>query len=190
MAQVIHGQQHAPRGTDPGITDVWINVATGGTPWSSGTHYVSGDSVLHDNFHYVCFREHGPGYTPDSHTREPWVDDYWWAYWYTDRPVFLNGSNASPTGSIPNPVPMRYRLSVGPPNYLTDDPVNIAVDFYTQHQIDIQGDVTGLSYGETVFVLPLEYTHDSDVPYHAHDDSGSYIACRLLSTGEFVWGTV
>jgi hypothetical protein len=140
-----HGNRHAPRGSDPSPTDVWIYVG---------------------------------------------VDP---------RCPFVNGSNAPPSIDIPNPVPMRFRISVGPPNECEyagwegtdpstgDRPVASSINYYTDHQIEIQGDVTGLSPGDIVFVLPLEYTHDYDVPYHTHDDSGVYVPCRLLSTGEFIY---
>jgi hypothetical protein len=137
-----HGPRHAPRGSDPSPTDVWIYVG---------------------------------------------VDP---------RCPFVNGSNAPPTVDIPNPCPLRFRISVGPPNECEYagwnsmiDPVASAILAYTDHQIDIQGDVTGLSSGDIVFVIPLEFQHEFDVPYDTHDDSKTYVACRLLSTGEFIWDT-
>ncbi len=142
-----HGSRHAPRGSDPSPTDVWIYIG---------------------------------------------VDP---------RVPFVNGSNASPTTAIPNPVPMRFRLSVGPPNdceyadWSGSDPktgtrpVATSIVAYTDHQIEIQGDVTDLVIGDTVFVLPLEFQHEFDVPYHTHDTYGAYVPCRLLATGEFIWGT-
>lgn len=149
-----HGSRHAPRGSDPSPTDVWI--------------YVGVDA----------------------------------------RVPFVTGANAAPTVDVPNPVPMRFRISVGPPNDCQydgwaatvdpgppvvvtpgGDPVATAINFYTDHQIEIQGDVTGLVSGDIVFVLPLEFQHAYDVPYHTHDDVGAYVPCRLLSTGEFIWNT-
>jgi hypothetical protein len=138
-----HGLRHAPRGSDPSQTDVWIYVG---------------------------------------------VDP---------RVPFVNGGNAGATVAVPNPVPARFRISVGPPNECeyagwnsSTDPVATAILAYTDHQIDIQGDVTGLVIGDTVFVLPLEFQHDYDVPYHTHDIYGAYVPCRLLKTGEFIWGQV
>lgn len=137
-----HGIRHAPRGSDPTQTDVWIYVG---------------------------------------------VDP---------RCPFVNGSNRAPTLDIPNPVPMRFRISVGPPNECeyagwdsSTDPVASAILAYSDHQIEIQGDVTGLVPLDIVFNIPLEFQHEFDVPYKTHDDSGIYVPCRLLSTGEFIWGT-
>ncbi len=96
---------------------------------------------------------------------------------------------------------MRFRISVGPPNdceysaWLHTNPVSgtrpvaTSIIAYTDHQIEIQGDITGVIPGDTVFVIPLEYQHDYDVPYPSHDDAGFYVPCRLLSTGEFIYGT-
>jgi len=125
-------------------------------------------------------RDHRPGGADPTETG-PWhnVGD-------PDEPTFLSGSNMAATAAIPNPVPLRFRLAVGPQNILADDGT---VDEYTEHQIEIQGDVTGLSPGDTVFVLPAAYRHDHDVPVAGHDDAGNYVACRLLSTGEFIYGT-
>src|SRR4051812_38442365 len=99
---------------------------------------------------------------------------------------FINGSNAAPTADVPNPTPLQYRLSVGPPNILTVD--GTAIDQYTDHQIEIQGDVTDVSPGDLVFVIPIEYRKETDLPCKGHDDAGNYVPCRLLSTGEFFWG--
>lgn len=144
--RLVHGDVHAPRGSDPTPTDVWIYVG---------------------------------------------VDP---------RVPFVNGDNASASGPIPNPVPLRFRLSVGPPNDCDydgwsgtdpatgDRPVASSINSYTDKQIEIQGDVTDLSPGDTVFVIPLEYQFEYDIPFHTHDDAGSYVACRLFSTGEFVYG--
>jgi len=175
---ITHGTRHAPRGSDPTPTDVWRDVAASAeTAWSGVTAYSAGDLVAHGEFNWMAMR--------DNTNVEPEVDSGWFSYWTVYESLFVNGSNASPTIDIPNPVPLRYRLSVGPPN-LVDSDGNI--DLYTQHQIEIQGDVTGLVAADTVFVLPLEFQHDYDVPYHTHDDNGVYVPCRLLSTGEFVYG--
>jgi len=130
-------------------------------------------------------RLHGRGHSP-------WGDDPTdcgiWIYVGVDpRVPFVNGANMTPTLAIPNPVPLRFRLSVGRPNKVEDDST---VSVYTNHQIDIQGDLasSSLSYGDVVFVMPLEYRHDYDVPYQTHDDVGGFVPCRLLAvTGEFIW---
>lgn len=100
------------------------------------------------------------------------------------EPSFVTGSNMAATVDIPNPVPLRFRLAVGRPNLIN---AGLIVQ-YTHHQVEIQGDVTGVSPGDTVFVLPLEYRHEYDVPFHTHNDAGNYVPCRLLSTGEFIYG--
>jgi hypothetical protein len=118
-----------------------------------------------------------------------------WIYVGVDpRMPFVNGSNAAPTIDVPNPVPARIRISVGPPNECaysgwdsSTDPVASSILAYSDHQLEIQGDITGLVTGDVVFVIPLEYQFEYDVPYHTHDDSGIYVPCRLLSTGEFIW---
>jgi hypothetical protein len=111
--------------------------------------------------------------------------------------AFINGFNMAPTAAIPNPSPMQYRISVGPPNVCDYDwpalgdpgrPVATAILQYTDHQIEIIGDVDGVAPGDIVFVLPMEYRKNTDLPIHAHDNAGNYIACRLLSTGEFIYG--
>ncbi len=184
-----HGQRHAPRGSDPGLTDIWRNVLTGGTPWDSGTTYDAGDIVLDVDGIFQYQAAAGSVYVSGTITPNqgisPGHTSGWQRFWNQYASVFQNGSNASPSTGIPNPVPLRYRLSVGPPNYYDDNGDLV----YTQHQIEIQGDVTGLSIGDTVFVILPEYQHDYDVPYQTHDQAGNFVACRLLSTGEFVWFT-
>jgi hypothetical protein len=122
------------------------------------------------------------------------------------RVPYVNGFPFAATADIPNPTPLQFRLSVGPPNVCSYDgwepadptsppdpatsprPVASAVLQYTDHQIEIQGDVDGVSPGDIVFVIPVEYRKATDLPCHAHDSSGNYVACRLLSTGEFIYG--
>lgn len=110
---------------------------------------------------------------------------------------FISGFNMAATADIPNPAPLQYRLSVGPPNICDYDwpavgsssiPHATAILEYTDHQIEIVGDVDGVNIGDTVFVLPMEYRFPEDRPCKGHDDAGNYVACRLLSTGEFIWG--
>lgn len=98
----------------------------------------------------------------------------------------MNGQNAAPTSTVPNPAPLQFRLAVGPPNVLSRDGTTIVT--YTKHQVEIAGDVTGVNPGDIVFVLPIEMRHPDDRPVHSHDDTGAYVACRLLSTGEFYYG--
>lgn len=144
------------------------------------------------------YGQHGPRHSPRG--SDPSPTDGWVYVGVDPRVPFVNGSNASPSIDIPNPVPVRFRISIGPPNDCdydgwansgptADRPVATSINFYTDHQIEIQGDATGLSPGDVVFVLPLEYQHEFDVPYHTHDDNGVYVPCRLLSTGEFIWDT-
>lgn len=126
-------------------------------------------------------RDHRPGGEDATYTG-PWIGvgdpgEY---------EVFINGANAAPSADSPNPVPFRIRLAIGPPNIMDTDGVTILR--YTEHQIEIQGDVTDVSPGDIVTVIRPEYRHDHDVPVPAHDDAGNYIACRLLSTGEFIYG--
>lgn len=109
---------------------------------------------------------------------------------------FINGANAAPTAEVPNPSPLRFRLAVGAPNVLDwnypsspdGTALATAIREYTKHQVEIQGDVTDVNAGDIVFVLPMEYRHEVDLPCHAHDDAGNYVPCRLLSTGEFYYG--
>lgn len=178
-----HGDRHRPRGSDPTPTDPWRPVTTGGSAWSSGTDYVAGDMANNGSFQWEAILASGPA---GVGAIEPGVNNSYPAYWWCQASLFVNGSNFVATGSIPNPVPLRYRLSVGAPNYIDID----GTITYTDHQIEIQGDVTGLVIGDTVFIVPPEFQHEFDVPYHTHDVYGAYVPCRLLSTGEFVWGTV
>ena len=143
--------------------------------------------------------QHGPRHSPRG--SDPSPCDVWIYVGVDPRCPFVNGSNAAPTVDVPNPVPMRFRISFGPPNdceyadWSGSDPVTgtrpVATSIleYTDHQVEIQGDVTGLLTGDIVFVIPLEYQHEYDVPYQTHDDSKTFVACRLLSTGEFIWDT-
>ncbi len=145
------------------------------------------------------YGQHGPRHSPRG--SDPTPTDVWIYVGVDPRVPFVNGSNAAPTVDVPNPVPARFRISVGPPNdceyaaWSGSDPVTgtrpvaTTIVAYSDHQVEIQGDITGLSPGDIVFVLPLEFQMDYDVPYHTHDDSGIYVPCRLLSTGEFIWDT-
>lgn len=144
------------------------------------------------------YGQHGERHAPRG--SDPGRTDGWVVVGEDSRVPYINGFPFAPTAQIPNPTPLQFRLSVGPPNECEYDgwegsdpvsgarPVATAIIAYTDHQIEIQGDVDGVSPGDLVFVLPLEYTKETDLPVHAHDSSGNYIACRLLSTGEFYYG--
>lgn len=142
------------------------------------------------------YLQHGGRQSPRG--SDPTPTDVWVYVGVDPRVPFVNGSNAAPSVDIPSPVPLRFRLSIGPPNncdYTWDSdpvagaaPVATTINFYTDHQIEIQGDVTGVVAGDIVFMLPLEFQHEYDVPYHTHDDLGVYVPCRLLATGEFIYG--
>lgn len=176
----IHGDDHRPGGADPTKTGPWHYVADAGgaDAWSSGTAYAVGDLVEHDVFRYQCVAA--------NTDVEPGVTSGWPASWFIDVPLFQNGwANIAP-GTIPNPVPMGYRLSVGPANVL--DPDTGAVGAYTEHQIDIAGDVDGGDTGTAVFTLPPAYRLTYDKPVPGHDTTMTYVASRLYSAGDFVRG--
>ena len=99
---------------------------------------------------------------------------------------FINGANAAASASSPIPAPLTVRLVNGPPNAMGSDGVTITE--YTDHVLEICGDVTGVSSGDTVFILRPEFRFAVDKPCKAHDDNGVYVPCRLLSTGEFIYG--
>jgi hypothetical protein len=162
---------------------VWRNVVAPGSVWLVGTTYSAGDIVDDDEGVFQYQAASGSVNGVANLAIEPGVTSGWWSYWNYYASIFQHGSNGGTTAS---PVPMRYKLSVGPPNHIDQG----AILDYTQHQIEIQGDVTGLIIGDTVFTILPEYQHDHDVPYHTHDIYGAYVPCRLLSTGEFIWGTV
>jgi hypothetical protein len=142
------------------------------------------------------YGQHGGRHKPRG--SDPTDCDVWIYVGVDPRVPFVNGYNQAPTVAVPNPVPMRFRISIGSPNDCQyddwagsgptgDRPVASQINFHTDHQIEFQGDVGGLSIGDVVFILPMEYRHEYDIPVHTHDDFGGYVACRLLSTGEFIW---
>ncbi len=179
-----HGTRHAPRGSDPGATDEWRNVLTPGTAWNSGTTYSAGD-IVDDSDH--IFKYQATGSTIATNLAiEPGVTDGWQQFWNEYASIFQNGANADPSDDTPDPVPVRYRISIGPPNYYDEEGDLV----YTHHQNEIQADAKDLVIGDTVFTILPEYQHQYDVPYHTHDDFGAYVPCRLLKTGEFIWGRV
>lgn len=123
-------------------------------------------------------RDHSP-WGADPGRPGPWifVGD-------VDGPPFQTGGNAPASAAIPNPVPLCFRIVLGAPNIVRGG----VVTDYIWHQIEIQGDVTGVAPGDVVFTLPAEYRREFDVPVHSHDDSGVYVPCRLMATGEFIYG--
>ncbi len=184
-----HGSRHSPRGSDPARTDTWRDVGDPGTTWDSGTTYSRGDIVDDTGgiFQYQasCSSAFVSGTSTPNLGFSPGVTAGWQQFWNPYASIFQNGTNRSPTTAIPNPTPMHYRLSIGPPNFYDDDGSLV----YCEHQIDIQGDITSILPGDTVFVILPEYQNPVDVPFRSHDGAGFYVPCRLLSTGEFVWGT-
>lgn len=82
---------------------------------------------------------------------------------------FINGANMAPTADVPDPTPLRLRLTLGA-------------------GLEIQGDVTGVVSGDIVCTFPAGYRPDHDVPVDGHDDAGNYVACRLYANGNFVYG--
>ncbi len=144
----------------------------------------------------------------------PWGSDssivgVWITVGDDPRVPFINGFPSAPTGNSPDPSPLQFRLSVGPPNdceWTWSDsgetpgsswnghpadgarPVATSIVEYLEHQIEIIGDVDGVVPGDVVFIIPMEYRRPFDTPYKGHDNFGNYVACRLLSTGEFYYG--
>ena len=177
---VLHGWDHRAGGIDPILTGAWHYISTGSgiSAWSSSTNYTSGNQVTHDVYVYVCM-------LPNTNV-EPNVNSKWYNYWQINVPLFQNGWANITAGTIPNPVPMGYRLAVGPPNILDKD--NGSITTYSDHQVEIAGDVAGGSSGTAVFTLPPAYRLSYDVPFPAHDSSMNYVACRLYSAGNFVRG--
>lgn len=177
----IHGGDHRPGGPDPTRTGPWHYVIDPGTSpaWSSGTAYAVDDLIEHDVYRYVAVAA--------STNVEPGVAAAWPDSWAIDVPLFQNGwGNAAPSAGIPNPSPMAFRLSVGPPNPLDDTG---AIAAYSEHQIDVAGDVAGGDSGTAVFTLPPAYRLPYDKPVSGHDELMAYVASRLYSSGEFVRGT-
>ena len=187
----IHGQWHAPRGSDPARTEPWRDIVDSGTPWSSLTNYDIGDEVDNNYLRYECINACGPS-TVDRFGNtvgpiEPDVDAHWMTFWWAQASIWVNGGNAGPSVDVANPTPGRYRLSVGPPHVLDTDGSVIA---YSEHQIEIHGDFD-VNVGDTVFFVAHEYRPQYDIPItNQHDDIGLYGPCRLLSTGEFIYGHV
>lgn len=141
--------------------------------------------------------QHGDRHAPRG--SDPLSPDDWIYVGDDPRVPFINGANAAPSAASPEPQPLAFRISLGRPNDCeyagwTGDPatgarpVASAINEYRHHQLEIVGDVTDVNIGDTVFVLPLEFQFDKDKPCKGHDDAGNYVACRLLSTGEFIWG--
>lgn len=176
----LHGHVHHPFASDPSLSAPWRYVIDSATAWNSGTAYDPGDTAGDGIYQYLCLVAN----TDIS----PGVDAHWANYWIIDVPIFQNGwTNASSSGSIPNPVPMGYTMTVGRPNQLDRD--TGAIVEYGDHRIEIAGDITGGSTGTTVFTIPPAYRLPYDRPIPGQDDTQAYVASRLFSSGDFVRGT-
>jgi hypothetical protein len=177
---VTHGIEHRPSSYDPIITDPWTYVSSGATAWSSGTTYnagssdTSGDVVQQGNFVYRC--------TQKCIAINPGVNTHWARYWHIVAPVFQN-SWANSGGTL---AAMRYKLSVGPP-HVTDESNGSVIDL-SDHQIEIQGSVTGGADGTVVFTLPPAYAPDADLRLNASDDTGLFVVMQVLATGDVIRG--
>lgn len=141
--------------------------------------------------------QHGDRHAPRG--SDPLSPDDWIYVGDDPRVPFLAGANAAATAESPNPSPLAFRISLGRPNDCEydgwtgdpatgDRPVASAIIEYRHHQLEVVGDVTDVNPGDIVFVLPFEFRFDTDKPLKGHDDDGNYVPCRLLSSGEFVWG--
>lgn len=79
-------------------------------------------------------------------------------------PPFTNGANAG--GGL---TPMRFRVLLG-------------------GGIEIQGSVTGVALGDVIFTLPAGYRPDSELRLAASDDTGAFVAFRILASGDVIYG--
>jgi len=143
------------------------------------------------------YGQHGDRHEPFG--SDPTIPGGWIFVGEDIRVPFVNGANAAPSAGSPDPSALAFRISLGRPNDCEwagwegsgptgARPVASAIVEYRHHQLEIVGDVTDVNIGDVVFVLPLEYRFEEDRPCKGHDDAGNYVACRLLSTGEFIWG--
>jgi len=142
--------------------------------------------------------QHGDRHKPRG--SDPAGTDVWIVVGEDPRVPYINGFPSAPTEESPNPTPLQFRLSIGPPNDCMYDgwegtnpvsgnrPVATSINEYTDHQLEIEGDVDGVVPGDVIFILPLEFQFPTDLPYKGHDNDGNYVPCRLLSTGEFIYG--
>lgn len=173
---VTHGIEHRPSSFDPAQTDPWTYVSDGDTAWDSGTTYNPGDTAENGVFVYLCMLR--------NTNLEPGVASGWAQNWRIAAPVFQNGwSNSG--GSY---VSMRYRLAVGPP-HVTDGNDGSLID-YSDHQVELQGSVTGGTPGTTVFTLPTAYAPDSDLHLSAADDTGAFTCVTVQTGGDVINGFV
>lgn len=120
----------------------------------------------------------GPAYHWRTHPPEgtdPLVTGVWHYVGETDEPAFENGWANVGGGDA---VPLRFRLIIGPAKGSTQP----------KKSLEIQGDVTGGADGTVVFTLPSAYRQDYSVPLSSHDDTGTYVPCRVYANGEFVRG--
>lgn len=111
------------------------------------------------------------------------------------RVPYINGFPMAPTAESPNPTPFQFSFVIGQPNECeysgwssSTAPVATSIVSYRLHVIEFVGDVDGVAIGDIVCVIPMEYRYQNDRPCRSHDDAGNYVPCRLLSTGEFIYG--
>jgi hypothetical protein len=135
---------------------------------------------------------HGRDHTPEG------ADAVYAGPWY-----YVGAGGMMPDGSpVPDfqngwhnivgtddPVPLRFRILLGPPNLLLPDGTVDEDSRSTSKDVQVQGDIDGGGDGTVVFSLPPSYRLDYDVPMGAHDSSMMYVACRLYKNGDFVRGT-
>jgi hypothetical protein len=161
----MHGYDHRPGGFDAVPTGAWIYVTAGADSWSGATAYNPGDTVIDGLYQYLCIL---------SNTNvEPGVNAKWFWYWVIDAPIFQN-SWANVGSTL---MPMRFRISIGYPNYLNKD-----------NGSEIQGSVTGGTTGTVVFTLPPAYSPESDLRLSASDDTGQFVVFQVLATGDVIRG--
>ena len=169
---VTHGIEHRPSSYDPSCTDPWTYVSNGiGIPaWNSSTTYsagssgipaTAGDTVKDGVFVYMCVQK--------NKNVEPGVHANWAQYWRIHVPLFQNGwDNQGGTKEL-----FSYRLSVGPPN-VCDRNDNSIID-YSDHQVEIQGSVSGGLLGTVIFQLPPSHTPIRDKHKSVIDDVGGSV---------------
>jgi hypothetical protein len=188
----LHGPVHRPGGSDPIVPGVWNYVTDPATAWADATGYSAGDIVSHGDFNFLAVGGVGqppPVVEPVAGIGyvEPEVTDGWAPYWFYWASTWQNGwGTMTATGDIPNPVPGRYRLALGWLNQV-DSGGNVTQ--YNDHVLELQGDLAGGSSDTVVYTIPPAYRLPYDVPVPSHDDTGTYVPCRLLSTGDFVYDT-
>lgn len=150
-------------------------------------------------------------YGQHGERHQPWGSDpslpgVWIVVGEDPRVPYITGFPSAPSDTSPNPTALQFRISLGQPNdchyagwgasvshpsnvvTAGGDPVATDIVEYRDHQLEIEGDVDGVVPGDVVFIIPMEFRFVTDLPYKGHDNDGNYVPCRLLSTGEFVYG--